>query len=59
MGNVFRRMRPAGDVSRWEKVLKRLILLNKNYPLNNERCDLLDFQRDFEGDQKKISYILP
>ena len=23
--------RPAGDISRWEKVLKRLILLNKNY----------------------------
>ena len=26
--------RPAGDVSRWEKVLKRLVLLNKNYPLH-------------------------
>lgn len=25
--------RPAGDVSRWEKVLKRLTLLNKHYPL--------------------------
>ena len=25
--------RPEGDVSRWEKVLKRLILLNKHYPL--------------------------
>ena len=23
--------RPAGDVSRWEKVLKRLTLLNKNF----------------------------
>jgi hypothetical protein len=31
--------RPMGDVSRWEKVLKRLILLNKNYPINNEMCN--------------------
>jgi len=29
--------RPAGDVGRWEKVLKRLILLNKNYPLKGMR----------------------
>jgi hypothetical protein len=26
--------RPAGDVSRWEKVLKRLTLLNKYYPMS-------------------------
>jgi len=25
--------RPAGDVTRWEKILKRLTLLNKHYPL--------------------------
>ena len=53
MGMYLELSRPAGDVSRWEKVLKRLILLNKNYPLNNERCDLLDFQRDFEGDPQE------
>jgi hypothetical protein len=28
--------RPAGDVSRWEKVLKRLTLLNKYYPIKPE-----------------------
>ena len=28
--------RPEGNVSRWEKVLKRLILLNKNYPLKGK-----------------------
>jgi len=28
--------RPAGDVSRWEKVLKRLTLLNKHFPLKSE-----------------------
>jgi hypothetical protein len=38
--------RPAGDVSRWEKVLKRLTLLNKNYPItSNASCANVDFQR--------------
>jgi hypothetical protein len=41
--------RPEGDISRWEKVIKRLTLLNKNYPLSPEiNCDAIDFQRDFE-----------
>lgn len=40
--------RPAGDISRWEKVLKRLILLNKNYPLKGKHCDPKTFQRQFE-----------
>jgi hypothetical protein len=30
--------RPLGDVSRWEKVLKRLNALNKNYPLVHKHC---------------------
>lgn len=30
--------RPKGDVSRWEKISKRLNLLNKNYPLRGENC---------------------
>lgn len=37
--------RPAGDVSRWEKVLKRLILLNKNYPLKTADCSASIFRR--------------
>jgi uncharacterized protein YggL (DUF469 family) len=37
--------RPNGDVSRWEKVLKRLILLNKNYPLTPKECSASLFQR--------------
>jgi hypothetical protein len=40
--------RPAGDVSRWEKILKRLTLLNKHYPLKAERCELVDFQREMD-----------
>lgn len=38
--------RPAGDLSRWEKVLKRLTLLNKNYPLTSINCNDMDFQRE-------------
>jgi len=41
--------RPDGDVSRWEKVLKRLILLNKHYPMKDARCNSLDFMRSFES----------
>jgi hypothetical protein len=37
--------RPAGDISRWEKVLKRLTLLNKHYPLSASGCDKVEFQR--------------
>ena len=37
--------RPAGDTSRWEKVMKRLTLLNKHYPLQ-EDCGVHNtFQR--------------
>lgn len=41
--------RPDGDVSRWEKVLKRLILLNKHFPIKDERCNSLNFMRSFES----------
>ena len=40
--------RPNGDVSRWEKVLKRLTLLNKNYPLQGYKCNEQIFQRSME-----------
>ena len=43
--------RPAGDVSRWEKVLKRLTLLNKYFPLKTAfDCNTIDFQRKMEND---------
>lgn len=42
--------RPAGDVSRWEKVLKRLTLLNKFHPLKSTvDCHNIDFQRKVES----------
>jgi hypothetical protein len=38
--------RPKGDVSRWEKVLKRLTILNHHYPFKVEYdCHMVDFQR--------------
>lgn len=42
--------RPAGDISRWEKVLKRLSLLNENYPLTINECAEIDFQRIIENE---------
>jgi hypothetical protein len=45
--------RPAGDVSRWEKVLKRLTLLNKHYPLKtSNKCDEIDFQRKMDSNSE-------
>ena len=45
--NMFLELsRPAGDTSRWEKVLKRLTLLNKNYPLSANQCATVNFQRE-------------
>jgi hypothetical protein len=41
--------RPAGDTSRWEKVLKRLVLLNKNYPLTSKHCGDVKFQRNMDN----------
>lgn len=54
--------RPSGDISRWEKVLKRLILLNKNYPLRGKHCDPNMFLREFEKTdfkaEEKLYYIV-
>lgn len=52
--------RPDGDISRWEKVWKRLSLLNKNYPIKAKNCDISDFTRKFDNDNydTKIIYKL-
>jgi hypothetical protein len=48
--------RPAGDVSRWEKVLKRLTLLNKHHPLKPPfNCQEIEFQRKTETVSEKAS----
>lgn len=43
--------RPDGDISRWEKVYKRLTLLNKYYPLTDINCEKIDFQRGMEDNK--------
>lgn len=50
--NVYKELsRPEGEVARWEKVFKRLALLNKHYPIKKQRCESVKFMRDFEGDK--------
>ena len=52
--------RPQGDVSRWEKVMKRLTLLNDHYPMKpNGDCNNIDFQRkmDSDSDDSERLYI--
>ena len=53
--------RPKGDVSRWEKVLKRITLLNKHYPLKSSICSFQNVQRIFENQKypsEKIFHIV-
>ena len=57
--------RPQGDASRWVKVLKRLTLLNKIYPLRGRDCHFMEIQRLFdpehklpEGLERKVYYIV-
>jgi len=56
MGMYSELSKPVGDTSRWEKVLKRLILLNKHYKITDIDCDKVQIQREMEEikDQKKI-----
>lgn len=53
--------RPKGNVERWEKVFKRLVLLNKYYPMNDVKCGRINYQRETEynkDDEKKIFKII-
>jgi hypothetical protein len=49
--------RPAGDTSRWEKVMKRLALLNKHYPITDLNCNEVEFQREMDTDSDQESVI--
>ncbi len=53
--------RPDGDISRWEKVFKRLTLLNKHYPLYTDaldkKCQTVDFQRAYRNSSNKTKKI--
>jgi hypothetical protein len=52
MGMYLELSRPEGDISRWEKVLKRLTLLNKHYPLTSQHCNKLSFQRKMDNSER-------
>ncbi len=41
--------RPSGDITRWEKVFKRLNIFNKHYPLKAVNCDPETFKRSVSG----------
>jgi hypothetical protein len=57
MGMYLELSRPNGDTSRWEKVLKRLSLLNQYYPLQATKCGEVDFQRIMDDpDQMETIY---
>jgi hypothetical protein len=46
--------RPAGDVSRWEKVSKRLTIFNKYYPLKlDKNCFAVDFSKKINLNTKE------
>ena len=53
--------RPAGDTSRWEKVMKRLNLLNKHRPMKSDYdCSAIEFQRkmDENGSESEQLYTI-
>lgn len=62
MGMYLELSRPAGDISRWEKVLKRLNLLNQYHPMKVEYdCPSIDFQRKMDDNveqNEEIYYII-
>lgn len=55
--------RPHGDISRWEKVFKRLTILNEHFPLEPSiDCNKIDFQRklDIQNDEysEKLYFLV-
>lgn len=57
--NIYAELRnPDGDVSRFEKIYKRLILLNKHYPIttNMNKCNRIEYKRRMVN-REKVSLI--
>ena len=42
-----------GDVSRWDKVFKRLNLLNSSYPLSNINCSQVQILRQLQNQERE------
>ena len=50
--------RPAGDISRWEKLLKRINLLNKHYPIKTKKCEKMKcFTRSFTSKTHSVNSV--
>jgi hypothetical protein len=50
--------RPQGDVSRWEKVLKRLNLLNEHYPIKiGNKCEKIDFNNKINNLKENAYFV--
>jgi hypothetical protein len=52
--------RPSGDVSRWEKIYKRLLLLNEEHPIKAGRCvdsPLVSMSKEEGVEPKKTDVI--
>jgi hypothetical protein len=46
--------RPAGDVSRWEKVFKRLVLLNRYHPMSTiKKCNPIEFKKTLKSNSSR------
>ena len=50
--------RPEGDVSRWEKVFKRLILLNDYHPLVANQCKMIKLDNEMDKTYNTIKKII-
>jgi hypothetical protein len=44
---------PEGDTSRFEKIYKRLLLLNKYYPITELNCNKVQYQRPMSDEKNK------
>jgi hypothetical protein len=60
--NVYLELsRPAGDVARWEKIYKRLQLINKHFPMldqmKKQTCKQIDFLREMSNDKLNVESI--
>ena len=55
MASYLELSRPMGQTDRWEKVLKRLSLLNKHYPLYDSHCYHLNYQRKMENTEDEYN----
>jgi hypothetical protein len=51
--------RPEGDITRWEKVLKRLNLLNQHFPIKiSNKCENIDFNIKINNKLKHELYLI-